>query len=130
MIAIMSGKLNLECQDPPDARNVKALTYAGRMEKVIGLIDEGGDKGAVTLEEIVFKAKCKTGFLVCPRCGLRRPRDEIAGYYGGYCPVCGCRMAEEGLAPCFPFSGLKVEYDAKNKIRREILWNVVTQFSL
>jgi hypothetical protein len=61
---------------------------------------------------------------------LRRPKDEIAGYYGGYCPVCGCRMVEEGLIPCFSYKGLKTEYDAKNKIRREILWKGVTQFSL
>jgi hypothetical protein len=126
----MSGKLNLEFQDLPDARSVKALTFTGRMEKVKGFIASGEDKGAGTLEEIVFKTINKSDFLFCPRCSLRRPKDKIAGYYGGYCPVCGCIMAEEGSIPCFPCSGLKVEYDAKNKIRREILWKAVTQFLL
>jgi hypothetical protein len=100
------------------------------MEKVKEFIDSGEDRGTGALEGIVIKTKNKTGFLFCPRCGLRRPKDEIAGYYGGYCPVCGCRMVEEGLIPCFSYKGLKTEYDAKNKIRREILWKGVTQFSL
>jgi hypothetical protein len=108
---------------------VKALTFTGRMAKVKVFIDSGEDRGTRALEKIDLNTKYETGFLFCPRCGLRRPKDEIAGYYGGYCPVCGCKMVEEGL-PCFLYKGLKVEYDVKNKIRREIPWKVVTRFSL
>ncbi|RPI72722.1 MAG: hypothetical protein EHM47_07605 [Ignavibacteriales bacterium] len=41
----------------------------------------------------------KTGFLYCPRCGLRKPKPEIMDYYSGYCPACGCRMIEEAFLP-------------------------------
>jgi len=115
----MFGKLNLVSPDLLNVLNVEAPRFTGKTEKAEGLINSEEDKGAGTMEGIIFRTKYKTGILFCPRCGLRRPKDEIAGYYGGYCPVCGCRMVEEGLIPYFPFSGLKVEYDVKNKIRRE-----------
>ena len=51
------------------------------------------------MEGIVTKNKIKTGFLYCPRCGLRKPKNEIFGYYGGYCPSCGTRMVDEGTLP-------------------------------
>lgn len=41
------------------------------------------------------KLKDKTEFLFCPRCGLRQP-EEIAEYYGGYCPCCGSRTVKNG----------------------------------
>ena len=63
------------------------------------LIAGEADKEIEAMEGIVTKNKIKTGFLFCPRCGLRRPKDEIFGYYGGYCPYCGARMVEEGSLP-------------------------------
>lgn len=41
----------------------------------------------------------RTGFLFCPRCGLRRPKSENLDYYGGHCPYCGCRMTDEYYLP-------------------------------
>lgn len=41
----------------------------------------------------------KTGFLFCPRCGLRRPKSENLDYYGGHCPYCGYRMIDEYYIP-------------------------------
>jgi len=46
--------------------------------------------------------KIKTGFLYCPRCGLRKPKPEILDYYSGHCPACGCRMIEETFLPYKP----------------------------
>jgi hypothetical protein len=44
----------------------------------------------------------KTGFLYCPRCGLRKPISEILDYYSGFCPTCGYRMIEELYLPYTP----------------------------
>jgi len=41
----------------------------------------------------------RTGFLFCPRCGLRRPKSENLDYYGGHCPYCGYRMTNEYYIP-------------------------------
>lgn len=41
----------------------------------------------------------KTGFLFCPRCGLRKPKSEIQNYYGGHCPYCGYSMIDEYYIP-------------------------------
>ncbi len=59
------------------------------------------------MEGIVNKDKIKMGFLYCPRCGLRKPKNEIFGYYGGHCPSCGARMVYDGL---LPFTSNKVKY--------------------
>lgn len=40
-----------------------------------------------------------TGFLYCPRCGLRIPRSKVSGDYFGCCPACGSKMVEEGPIP-------------------------------
>ena len=71
------------------------------------LIAGEADKGEEAMEGIVIKAKHKTGFLYCPRCGLRKPRNEIFGYYGGCCPFCGTRMVVEGP---LPYSSTKLIY--------------------
>jgi len=41
----------------------------------------------------------RTGFLFCPRCGLRRPKAENLDYYGGHCHYCGYRMTDEYYIP-------------------------------
>ena len=53
------------------------------------------------------EGRISTGYLYCPRCGLRKPKNEIFGYYGGYCPSCGTRMVDEGS---LPFTSKKVKY--------------------
>jgi hypothetical protein len=51
------------------------------------------------MRDVLNKTKFQIRFLFCPRCGLRKPADEIFGYFGGHCPSCGCRMLEEGSIP-------------------------------
>lgn len=68
---------------------------------------------AIKVNEIMSSQSknIKTGFLFCPRCGLRKPNSELLGYYGGYCPVCGCRMKEEHYLPySLKISGLFPKY--------------------
>lgn len=60
------------------------------------------DSRVETMEEIEFKATVKTGFLFCPRCGLRKPKDNGSKY----CPNCGCKMIEEGSLPYVPKSAM------------------------
>ena len=63
------------------------------------LIVGEADKGEETMEARENKTQIKTGFLYCPRCGLRRPKSKMLGYYKTYCPACGTRMIEEGSLP-------------------------------
>jgi len=44
-----------------------------------------------------------TGYLFCPRCGLRRPNDNGSKY----CPNCGSKMIVEGPLPYIPKSSSK-----------------------
>ena len=95
----MFGKLNLVFPDLRNARNAEALIFIGKIWKTKGLIVGEADKGEEAMEGIVINTKRKTGFLFCPRCGLRKPKNEIFGYYGGCCPSCGTRMVVEGPLP-------------------------------
>jgi hypothetical protein len=97
--AIIFGKLNLEFQDLQNVLSAEAVTFTEMIEKAEDLIASEEDKGVETMERITSKANSRTGFLFCPRCGLRKPKNEIRGYHGGHCPVCGCRMVEEGPLP-------------------------------
>ncbi len=60
------------------------------------------------------KDRESTGFLFCPRCGLRKPKD------GGskYCPNCGGKMIEEGSLPYVPKS-TRDNKDAHKNILKE-----------
>lgn len=87
-----------------DLRNVQSAEALISIEKIWGvkdLINREKDKGIEAMEGIITKNKIKTGFLYCPRCGLRKPKNEIFGYYGGYCPSCGTRMVEERQMPYY-----------------------------
>ena len=103
----MFGQLNLVFQDLRNAQSAEALIFIEKILKAKDLIAGEADKGIEAMEGIVIKAKGKTGFLYCPRCGLRKPKNEIFGYYGGYCPSCGTRMVDEGP---LPFTSKKVKY--------------------
>jgi len=86
----------------PDLRNVqraKALIFIESIWKAKHLIAGKADKEIEAMEGNVIKEQRNTGFLYCPRCGLRKPKNEIFGFYGGYCPSCGARMVEEGSLP-------------------------------
>jgi hypothetical protein len=86
---------------------VEALIFIEKILKVKDLIAGEADNGIEAMDGIEIKTKGKTGFLYCPRCGLRKPKNEIFGYYSGYCPSCGARMVYEGL---LPFTSKKVKY--------------------
>ncbi len=103
----MFGKLNLVFPDLRNVRSAEALIFIEKIVKVKDLIAGGTDKGEEVMEGIENKTQYKTGFLYCPRCGLRKPKNEIFGYYGGYCPSCGTRMIDEGP---LPFTSKKVKY--------------------
>ena len=113
----MFGKLNLVFPDLRNVQSVEALIFIEKTVKVKDLIAGEADKGTGAMEGIAIKAKGKTGFLFCPRCGLRRPKYEILGYYSGYCPSCGTRMIEEGSLPYISKSNLSKENNSKNKMR-------------
>ncbi|RKY97771.1 MAG: hypothetical protein DRQ13_04265, partial [Ignavibacteriae bacterium] len=106
-IVTMLGMLNSASQDLLNAQSVEALIFIERIVKVKDLIAEEADNGIEAMDGIEIKTKGKTEFLYCPRCGLRKPKNEIFGYYGGYCPSCGTRMVDEGP---LPFTLQKVKY--------------------
>jgi tetratricopeptide (TPR) repeat protein len=58
------------------------------------------------------KYVASTGFLFCPRCGLRKPKDDGSKE----CPNCGSKMIEEGPLPYVPKSSLNSKRDNKNRI--------------
>jgi len=59
------------------------------------------------------KDRVSTGFLFCPRCGLRRPNDDGSKYY----PNCSSRMIEEGSLPYTPKSSLNSKSGTKNRLK-------------
>ena len=95
----MFGKLNLVFQDLLIARSAVAQIFVEKIVKAKDLIAGEADKGIETMEGMENKIQYKTGFLYCPRCGLRRPKSKMLGYYGRYCPYCGSKMIDEGSLP-------------------------------
>jgi DNA-directed RNA polymerase subunit RPC12/RpoP len=95
----MFGKLNLVFQDLLIARSAEVQIFIEKIVKAEDLIAGEADKGIETMKGIENKTQYKTGFLYCPRCGLRRPKSEDLGNYGGYCPYCGSKMIDEGSLP-------------------------------
>jgi uncharacterized Zn finger protein (UPF0148 family) len=111
--AIRSGKLNLAFPGLPNVPSVEALTFTEKIKKVGDLIAREEDSEVKTMAGIETKAKTSTGFLFCPRCGLRKPKD------GGlkYCPNCGIKMIEEGPLPYIPKSTSDNKRATKNRIK-------------
>jgi tetratricopeptide (TPR) repeat protein len=71
--------------------------------------------------------KATTGFLFCPHCGLRRPKEKGIKY----CPNCGCKLIEEGPLPYSTRSYSIMEIIVKNKVKeRRIMERVDSIFSL
>ncbi len=105
--------LNLVFQDLRNAQIVKVLIFIEKIWGVKGLLAGEADKGIEAMDGIVIKTNGKTGFLYCPRCGLRRPKDDGSKY----CPNCGSKMIEEGPLPYTPKSSLNSESGTKNRIK-------------
>jgi uncharacterized Zn finger protein (UPF0148 family) len=108
----MFGKLNLVSPDLPNAPNVEALISIGKIKKVGEPIAREIDRGGKdVMKDPRNRDSVPTGFLFCPRCGLRKPKDDGSKH----CPNCGMKMIEEGAVPYVPKS-TKDKKDA-NKIR-------------
>lgn len=79
--------------------------------------EEGKDREILAGNGI--NAKTTTGFLFCPRCGLRKPKDKGSKY----CPNCGSKMIEEGPLPYVPRSTMNKKDEHKNRIKEENIMN-------
>lgn len=107
LIVTTLGMLSSVFQDLWNAQSAEVLIFIGKIVKAKDLFAGEADKGIEVMDGIAIKTKSKSGFLYCPRCGLRKPKNEIFGYYGGYCPSCGTRMVDEGP---LHFTSQKVKY--------------------
>ena len=73
----MLGLLNLAFPDHPNVRSVEVQIFTERMveEEDIIVREEGREMECMKGNGINIIST--TGFLFCPRCGLRRPIDSI-----------------------------------------------------
>ena len=110
----MFGKLNLVSPDLPNALSVEVQIFTERMEEKEDIIVREEDREMEFLKGNGINIKSTTGFLFCPRCGLRKAKD------GGskYCPNCGIKMIEEGSLPYVPKSP-RDKKDAHKNILKE-----------
>ncbi len=111
----MFGKLKLVFKDLQNAQNVEALTFIGKIKKVGELIAREIDsRGKDAMKDLQNRDSVSTGFIFCPRCGLRKPKDNGPKY----CPNCGGKMIEEGSLPYVPKS-TRDNKDAYKNILKE-----------
>ena len=122
----MFGKLNLVFRGHPNVLNVEVQIFTERMGEE-DLIVRGEDKGMEYLKGNGNNIKSTTGFLFCPRCGLRRPKEKGIKY----CPNCGCKLIEEGSLPYTQKAYSIKEVFVKNKVKeRSIMERVDSIFSM
>ena len=102
-------------RDLQNVLTVEALTSIGKIKKVGDLIArEIDNEGKDAMKDPRDKDRVSTGFLFCPRCGLRKPKN----YGSKCCPNCGMKMIEEGSLPFVP-KFPRDNKDAHNKILKE-----------
>jgi tetratricopeptide (TPR) repeat protein len=122
----MFGKLNLVFPGHPNVLNVEVQIFTERMGEE-DIIVRGEDKGMEYLKGNGNNIKSTTGFLFCPRCGLRRPKEKGIKY----CPNCGCKLIEEGSLPYTQKAYSIKEVFVKNKVKeRSIMERVDSIFSM
>ena len=122
----MFGKLNLVFPGHPNVLNVEVQIFTERMGEE-DIIVRGEDKGMEYLKGNGNNIKSTTGFLFCPRCGLRRPKEKGIKY----CPNCGCKLIEEGSLPYTQKAYSTKEVFVKNKVKeRSIMERVDSIFSM
>ena len=122
----MFGKLNLVFPGHPNVLNVEVQIFTERMGEE-DIIVRGEDKGMEYLKGNGNNIKSTTGFLFCPRCGLRRPIEKGIKY----CPNCGCKLIEEGSLPYTQKAYSIKEVFVKNKVKeRSIMERVDSIFSM
>ena len=123
----MFGRLNLAFPDHPNVRSVEVQIFTERMEEEEDIIVREEDKEMECLAGNGINVKSTTGFLFCPRCGLRRPKEKGIKY----CPNCGCKLIEEGPLPYTTRSYSIMEIIVKNKVKeRRIMERVDSIFSM
>ena len=123
----MFGRLNLAFPDHPNVRSVEVQIFTERMEEEEDIIVREKDKEMECLAGNGINVKSTTGFLFCPCCGLRRPKEKGIKY----CPSCGCKLIEEGPLPYSTRSYSIMEIIVKNKVKeRRIMERVDSIFSL
>ena len=109
----MFGRLNLASPGHPNVRSVGVQIFAEKMEEEEDIIVREEDREMERLKGNGINIKSTTGFLFCPRCGLRRPKEKGIKY----CPNCGCKLIEEGSLPYTPKSYSVKEVFINNKIK-------------
>ena len=123
----MFGRLNLASPGHPNVRSVGVQIFAEKMEEEEDIIVREEDREMERLKGNGINIKSTTGFLFCPRCGLRRPKGKGIKY----CPSCGCKLFEEGSLPYTPKSYSVKEVFINNKIKeRRIMEGVDSIVSL
>lgn len=122
----MFGRLNLAFPGHPNVLSVEVQIFTERMEEEDLIVREKG-REMECLKKNKINIKSITGFLFCPRCGLRRPK--VKGIK--CCPSCGCKLIEEGSLPYTPKSYSIKQVFVKNKVKeRRIMERVDSIFSL
>jgi len=123
----MFGRLNLAFPGHPNVLSVEVQIFTERMEEEEDIIVKEEGREMECLKGNGINIKSTTGFLFCPHCGLRRPKEKGIKY----CPSCGCKLIEEGPLPYTPKSYSIKEVLVKNKVKeRRIMEGVDSIFSL
>jgi tetratricopeptide (TPR) repeat protein len=123
----MFGRLNLAFPGHPNVLSVEVQIFTERMEEEEDIIVREENREMERLKKNGINIKATTGFLFCPHCGLRRPKEKGIKY----CPNCGCKLIEEGPLPYSTRSYSIMEIIVKNKVKeRRIMERVDSIFSL
>ena len=122
----MFGGLNLAFPGRPNVLSVEVQIFTETMEEEDLIVREEG-REMECLKGNGINIKSTTGFLFCPRCGLRRPKEKGIKC----CPSCGCKLIEEGSLPYTPRSYSIKEVFVKNKVKeRRIMERIDSIFSV
>jgi tetratricopeptide (TPR) repeat protein len=123
----MFGRLSLASPGHPNVLSVEVQIFTERMEEEEDITVREEGREMECLKGNGSNIKSTTGFLFCPRCGLRRPKEKGIRH----CPNCGCKLIEEGHLPYTSKSYSKKEIFVKNKVKeRRIMERVDSIFSL
>jgi tetratricopeptide (TPR) repeat protein len=123
----MFGRLNLAFPGHPNVLSVEVQIFTERMEEEEDISVREENREMERLKKNGINIKATTGFLFCPHCGLRRPKEKGVKY----CPSCGCKLIQEGPLPFAPKSYSIKEVFVKNRVKdRRIMEGVDSVLSL
>jgi tetratricopeptide (TPR) repeat protein len=123
----MFWRLNLAFLGHPNVLSVEVQIFTERMEEEEDISVREENREMERLKKNGINIKATTGFLFCPHCGLRRPKEKGIKY----CPNCSCKLIEEGPLPYSTRSYSIMEIIVKNKVKeRRIMERVDSIFSL